>query len=141
MSLLLDTNVLSELRKGPRAAPEVLAWFAGIDDKSIHISVLVLGEIRRGIEKLRLRDPRSAVSLDQWYQELVTDHADRILGVDQNVAEAWGRLNVPDPLPAIDGLLAATAWVHHLTLVTRNIGDVSRAGVPCLNPFEPALLR
>lgn len=137
MSFLLDTNVLSELRKRNRASPNVLEWFARVDDDAIYISVLVLGEIRRGIERVRQRDRRAAAALDRWLQELVTDHAERILGIDRDIADVWGRFNVPDPLPVIDGLLAATAQVHSLTLVTRNIRDVARTGVPCLDPFAP----
>jgi hypothetical protein len=132
---LVDTNVLSELRKGERAHKHVRSWFGRVDDADLFVSVLVLGEIRRGIEALRLRDPRSAEALDRWHRELVTDHADRILDVDREIADLWGRLNVPDVLPAIDGLLAATAHVHDLTVATRNTADFARAGVPCLNPF------
>ncbi len=135
MSFLLDTNVLSELRKREQASPNVIRWFAGVDDEAIYISVLVLGEIRRGIERVRHRDSRAAVALDRWLRELVTDHAERILGVDRDIADVWGRFNVPDPLPVIDGLLAATAQVHSLTLVTRNLRDVARTGVPCVDPF------
>jgi predicted nucleic acid-binding protein len=138
VTFLLDTNVLSELRKRGRADRQLLDWFAGVDEDGIYLSVLVLGEIRRGIERVRLRDPRAAAVLDRWHHELVSDHGERILGVDREIAEAWGRLNVPDPLPVIDGLLAATAQVHGLTLVTRNVRDVARTGVPCLDPFAPS---
>ena len=138
MSFLLDTNVLSELRKRERASPNVIEWFAGVDDDAIYISVLVLGEIRRGIERMRQRDRRAAAALDRWHRELVTDHGERILGVDRDIADVWGQLNVPDPLPVIDGLLAATAQVHSLTLVTRNLRDLAGTGVPCVDPFAPA---
>ena len=74
--------------------------------------------------------------LERWLKKLVDGYADRIIGVDAEIAEAWGRLNVPDPLPVIDGLLAATALVHDMTLVTRNTADVVRCGVPIINPFE-----
>ncbi len=135
MSYLLDTNVISELRKGRRCDPGVAAWFAGIAADEIYLSALTIGEIRKGIESIRLRDSRSAAALETWLEELVTDQEDRILAIDRTVAEEWGRLAVPDPLPVVDGLLAATARVHRLTLATRNVKDVERTGVTCLNPF------
>jgi predicted nucleic acid-binding protein len=132
---LVDTNVLSELRKGPRANAGVLSWFRSVDDAALHLSVLVLGELRQGVERLRRRDPPAAAKLDRWLHELIERHADRTLPVDAAVAERWGRLNVPDPIPAVDGLLAATALVHSLTLVTRNVRDVRRTGVRHIDPF------
>jgi len=135
VSFLLDTNVVSELRKSERCDPAVRRWFDGLTDEEVFLSVLTIGEIRRGIEAVRRRDATSARALDEWLDVLTTDHAERILGVDRRVAEEWGRLNVPDPLPAIDGLLAATARVHSLTLATRNVGDVKRTGVAVMNPF------
>jgi predicted nucleic acid-binding protein len=135
LSYLLDTNVISELRKGQRAHPNVTAWFADLADEDIFLSVLTIGEIRRGIESVRRRDPDSAVSLDGWLARLGDSFRDRILPVDRTIAEEWGRMNVPDPLPVIDGLLAATARVLGLTLVTRNVADVDVAGVDLLDPF------
>jgi hypothetical protein len=135
LSYLLDTNVISELRKGERADSNVTAWFADIADEEIFLSVLTIGEIRRGIESVRRRDPDSAAALDRWLALLSEAHADRILSVDRAIAEEWGRMNVPDPLPVVDGLLAATARVLGLTLVTRNVGDVEGAGVELLDPF------
>lgn len=136
MSYLLDTNVISELRKGERADPEVASWFAELADEEIYLSVLAIGEIRRGIESVRRRDLDSAAALDRWLALLSEAHGDRILPVDRAIAEEWGRMNVPDPMPAIDGLLAATARVLGLTLVTRNAADVEGAGVELLNPFS-----
>jgi len=136
VSYLLDTNVLSELRKGRRADRGVLDWFAGVEDDDLYLSVLVVGEIRRGIELIRRRDEAASTALDRWLRQLVLTHDDRILPIDRNIAEAWALFNVPDPVPAIDGLLAATAHVHHLTVVTRNTVDLERTGVPVLNPFE-----
>ena len=136
MSYLLDTNVISELRKGQRASPPVLRWFAAVADEDLRLSVLVVGELRQGAERVRRRDPTSARRLDRWIKTLVQDFAGRILIVDRAVAELWGQLNVPDPLPAIDGLLAATALTHDLTFVTRNGSDVARTGVRIVNPFE-----
>ena len=135
MSFLVDTNVLSELRKGPRANARVLGWFRSVDDAALHLSVLVIGELRQGVERLRRRDPPAAAKLDRWLHELIEHHADRTLPVDAAVADRWGRLNVPDPIPAVDGLLAATALVHSLTLVTRNVRDVRRTGVRHIDPF------
>jgi len=134
MSWLVDTNVVSELRKGPRAHPGVLRWAAACGDE-VFLSVLTVGEIRRGIELKRRRDPASAVHLDRWFAGLVTTFSSKILPVDARVAQAWARLNVPDPRPVVDSLIAATARVHDLTLVTRNTRDVSGLGVPVLNPF------
>lgn len=135
MSYLLDTNVLSELRKGERANRGVLSWFAEAEDEELFTSVLVLGELRRGVESLRRRDSVAALSLDQWLARLAEQFSDRVLPVDQDVALRWGRLNVPDPVPTVDGLLAATALVRGLTLVTRNTRDVERTGVFLINPF------
>lgn len=135
MSFLLDTNVLSELRK-PRPDAGVLAWFETVTSRELHVSVLVLGEIRQGIERLRLRDPARAAGFEQWLDTLRRDFADRLLPVSEAVALEWGRLASGPPLPVIDGLLAATAQAHGLTLVTRNIGDFARTGVATLNPFR-----
>ena len=134
MTWLLDTNIVSELRKGERTNPGLRAWFAEADDESLYTSVLVVGELRRGIESIRRRDVPSALALDHWLAGLTDRFADRILPVDEAVAEQWGRLNVPDPVPTVDGLLTATALVHGLTLVTRNTRDVARTGVSVLDP-------
>ena len=136
MSYLLDTNVISELRKGERANANVRAWFGGLDDKEIYLSVLTIGEIRRGVESVRRRDPDSAAALDSWLARLDDAYGDRILAVDRTVAEEWGRMNVPDPLPVVDGLLAATARVAGLTFVTRNVADVKSSGVELFDPFS-----
>ena len=134
MTWLLDTNIVSELRKGERADARLRAWFAEAEEDALFTSVLVVGEVRRGIESLRRRDVPSALALEHWLAALTDGFADRILPIDRNVAEEWGRLNVPDPVPTVDGLLAATARVHGLTLVTRNTRDVVRTGVPILDP-------
>jgi predicted nucleic acid-binding protein len=136
LSYLLDTNVISELRKGDRANPSVVAWFGGLADEEVYLSVLTIGEVRRGIESVRRRDPDSAAALDSWLARLSEDHRDRILPVDRAISEEWGRMSVPDPLPVIDGLLAATAKVKGLTFATRNVADVKRAGVEILDPFK-----
>jgi len=138
VTLLLDTNILSEVRKGPRCHPNVAAWWAGVTDDEIFLSVLTLGEIRQGIERVRPRDPAKAGALDRWLREVTVGFSGRIIGVDAPVAEAWGRLVVRRSVPAIDALLAATALVHGLALVTRNTADVSGLGIATLNPFEGA---
>lgn len=136
MGWLLDTNVLSELRKGDRTHPGVRAWFHEVPEPELFVSVLVLGEIRRGLELVRRRDRTAGLALEQWLHRMTESFADRILPVDAEVANVWGRLNVPDPLPAVDGLLAATALVHGLTLVTRNTRDLARSGVRLMDPFR-----
>jgi toxin FitB len=135
LSYLLDTNVISELRKGKRADANVIAWFADVVEEEIFLSVLTIGEIRRGTESVRRRDPDSAAALDRWVALLSEALGDRILSVDRAIAEEWGRMNVPDPLPVVDGLLAATARVFGLTLATRNIADVEDTGVELFDPF------
>jgi predicted nucleic acid-binding protein len=135
LSYLLDTNVISELRKGERADANVRAWFAGLAGEEIYLSVLTIGEIRRGVDNVRRRDPDSAAALDSWLARLGEAHRDRILPIDRMIAEEWGRMNVPDPLPVVDGLLAATAKVAGLTFATRNVADVTGSGVELVDPF------
>ena len=137
MRFLLDTNVIAELRKGSRANGSVRSWFAALAPDDIMLSVLTVGEIRRGIESVRRRDAASARALERWLRRLVAEHSDQILPVDLPTAEEWGRLSVPNPVPVIDALLAASAKVHGLTLATRNVKDVARTGVEFVNPFEP----
>jgi toxin FitB len=136
LSYLVDTNVVSELRKGRRCDPGVASWFAEVSSTEIYLSVLTVGEIRKGIENIRRRDERTAMVLEAWLSKLVETHSDRILPVDESIADQWGRYSVPDPLPVLDSLLAATASVHGLTLVTRNLRHIERTGVDCLNPFS-----
>jgi predicted nucleic acid-binding protein len=141
VSLLVDTNVVSELRKGPRANPHVVTWFMGVREEEIHLSVLAVGELRRGVERLRERDARHAGALERWLRQVVRDHAERILPVDYRVAEQWGRLTAMRSGSVIDTLMAATAQVFDLVLVTRNVKHVAWTGVSCLNPFDPASAR
>ena len=136
MSYLVDTNVLSELRKGPRCDPHVRAWFAALPPDGVYLSVLVIGEMRRGVERIHRRDARSARALGTWLERIVRTHSGRILPIDQATAQIWGRFDVTQPVPVVDGLLAATALIHGLTLATRNVKDVARTGVTCVNPFE-----
>ena len=135
MSFLLDTNVISELRKGPRCDPHVKSWFQSVDDADLFLSVLVIGELRVGIERIRRRDPQGATALENWLTTLVADFGQRILSVDYAVADQWGRMNAAAPLSTIDSLLAATAKIHGLILVTRNVKDVQNTGAQILNPF------
>jgi len=134
--LLLDTNVLSELRKGPRTNARVRAWFESIAEEEVCLSVLVIGELRRGVELLRKRDGRQAAALERWLERVLAAHAERILPVDESVASEWGRMMAIRPGSVIDTLLAATAQVHSLLLVTRNVKDVAWTGVRCLDPFQ-----
>ncbi len=137
MSFLLDTNVVFKPRKGRRADANVMRWFFSVGTEGLYISVLVIGEIRQGIEGLRRRDPLQASHLESWLVGLRRGYADRILSVDLEAAEEWGRMNVPDPISTRDGLMAATAKVRNMTFVTRNTRDVARTGARLLNPFDP----
>jgi len=135
VSFLIDTNIIAEVRKGDRCNATVSAWYASISDADLYLSVLVLGEIRRGIELARPRDPVKASALETWLLAIGDAFSERILPVDRNVSDEWGRMAASRPLPAIDGLLAATAKVHRMTLVTRNASDVEGLGAKVLNPF------
>lgn len=135
MKFLLDTNIISEIRKRDRAHPNVATWVAQTPVKDIGTSVAVLAELRRGIELKRRSDPEQAEALDRWFRQMRTRLGDRVLPIDEPIAETWAYLGVPDQLPFVDGLLAATAKVHGLTLVTRNTTDVARTGVAIIDPF------
>jgi predicted nucleic acid-binding protein len=135
MGYLADTNILSELRKKTRCDANVRNWFNQTDGNLIYISVLTIGEIRQGIEKIRRRDEVAALSLENWLYQIEINACGRILPVTKAIANRWGQINSGDPLPIIDSLLAATAIEHNLTLVTRNVRDVERSGVKLLNPF------
>ena len=139
MNFILDTNIISEARKGSRADAGVRRWLDPVRTESLHLSVLVVGEVRQGIEGLRRRDPAQAGHLETWLSELRWRYAERILPVDQEIAEEWGRMNAPDPFSTRDSLMAATAKVRGMTFVTRNTRDVARTGARLLNPFEADL--
>jgi hypothetical protein len=136
VKFLLDTNIISEIRKRDRAHPSVARWVASTLVEEIGTSVIVLAEIRRGIELKRRRDADQAKALDRWFSQMRTRLGDRVLSIDEPIAEAWALLAIPNPLPLIDGLLAATAKVHGLTLVTRNVADIAQTGVQFLDPFS-----
>jgi predicted nucleic acid-binding protein len=135
---LLDTNVLSELRKESRCDAAVREWLVGTATDELYVSVLVLGEIRQGIERIRSRDAGQARVLERWLQKLRTQFADRILPVDERVADQWGCLGPRQPVPILDALLAATALVHDLTVVSRDEAGFRNAGVRVINPFSKA---
>lgn len=135
MSYLIDTNIISEIRKGERCDAAVAVWWASVGEHELWLSALVLGEIRKGVELARRGNPARAAALEAWLEAVVAGFGDRVLGIDTPVAEEWGRVNAIRSVPVIDGLLAATARVNGLTLVTRNEADVAGLGVEVLNPF------
>ncbi len=139
MSYLIDTNVISEIGKGERCNANVAAWYASIEGTEIHLSVLVLGEIRKGVERARGSNPERAAKLEAWLSMVRDAFAGRILVVNEAISDEWGRMSAKRPLPGADGLLAATAKVHGLTLVTRNTKDVADLGADILDPFEARL--
>lgn len=137
MSYLIDTNIISEVRKGDRCDPHVSAWYASVADDDLFLSTLVLGEIRKGVELARPRDPAKAAALERWLGQVEAAFDGRVLGIDNAVSDQWGRMSAIRPIPVIDGLLAATAVTNGLTLVTRNDHDIAGLGAIVLNPFRP----
>ena len=136
---LVDTNVISEARKGPRADPGVRAFWveAADNDIPIFLAAPTLGELRRGVELIRQRgDQPQAALLQTWLEQVVETYGDRVLALDGDAAQLWGRLRVPDPHHAIDKQIAAIALLHDLTVVTRNSPDFAATGVRLLNPFS-----
>jgi predicted nucleic acid-binding protein len=138
VSYLIDTNIISEIRKGARCDARVSAWYASVADEDLFLSTLVLGEIRKGVELARPRDAGRALALERWLGDVEAAFDGRVLGIDNAVSDQWGRMSAIRPLPAIDGLLAATALTHGLTLVTRNDRDVAGLGAMVFNPFMGA---
>ena len=134
---LLDTNVISELRKGGRANHGVTAFFATLAAEDIYLSVVTIGEIRRGLENVRARgDREQAGRLEAWLDKVATDFSDRILEFDLDCAQVWGKLMSPHPQHPIDKQIAAIALIYDLTVVTRNTDDFVSSGVRKLNPFR-----
>lgn len=123
------------LRKGARCDERVRAWHGAQGEGDFAGNVLALGEIKRGIELLTARDAEQAGRLERWLDELKSHYHDCILPVTEEIAEKWAGLSIDQPLPDVDGLLAATALVHDLTMATRNTRDFSRSGVSVENPF------
>ncbi len=136
MNYVIDTNIISEVRKGAKCDPNVATWYDSINDADVYLSVLVLGEIRKGVERARSSDPARARALEKWLNSVVDTFAERILPVDQLVADEWGRMSAKRPTSTVDALLAATAKVHGMTLATRNVSDVADLGANFINPFE-----
>lgn len=137
MKWLIDTNVISEIRKGEGCHPLVAAWWAELADDDLFLSTLTIGEIRKGIEIVRPRNPAKAEQIEAWLRLLCDSFAERILPVDAQVAQSWGRLCAIRQMPAIDTLLAATALVHGLVLATRNVAHVAGSGARLFDPFSP----
>lgn len=135
---LIDTNIISELRKAERCDANVATWYASVNDDDLYLSVLVTGEIRKGLELSRSRDRQKSEKLQSWLHALEQGFGDRILPINFAIANEWGRLAALRSLPVIDGLLAATARVYDLVLVIRNINDVAGLDVKILNPFAPS---
>jgi predicted nucleic acid-binding protein len=133
---LLDTDVVSEIRRG--RDPSVAAWATSVDHDDLCLSVLTLGEIRSGIERLRPHDPQQAAVFDVWLAALRARFAERILVVDESAADQWGRLNAAAPRKTVDSLIAATAHAHALTLVTGNTRDFAGCDVPLVDPWQDA---
>jgi predicted nucleic acid-binding protein len=136
MPFLLDTNILSELRKGRRCDSNVARWAVRERGESHYISVLSLGEIRKGIELLRGKSPEQCDALEGWLRKLRVDYASCTVGITQEIADRWGEMCSRRPLPVIDSLLAATAFELRLTLATRNTRDFAGLGISTVDPFR-----
>lgn len=133
---LVDTNIISEARKGVRANPGVRTFWKSIDPDDLYLSVVTMGELRRGVENLRHRgDDAQADLLDSWLATVANRYADRILDFDQDCAQVWGRLMSPHPQHPIDKQIAAIALMHDLIVITRNVEDFQGTGVRLQNPF------
>jgi len=136
---LIDTNVISEARKGSAANPGVTAFLrqCAEQDTRIWLSVVTVGELRRGVDLIRHRgDLPQARRLEAWLETVLRDYCDCILPFDLDTAQVWGRLRVPQAENALDKQIAATALIHDLTVATRNTDDFARTGVRLLNPFS-----
>ena len=135
---LIDTNVISELRKKSKANPGVKQFFkrSDVQEASLFISVITVGELRRGVELIRHRgDQAQALELEAWLQNVIAEYSECILDFTESESQVWGRLRVPHHENAIDKQIAATALTYGLTLVTRNVHDFAGSGIPLINPF------
>lgn len=132
---LVDTNIVSEARRG---TAEAVSWLRSVDPLSVHLSVITLGEVMRGIMLKQKSDPKTAGHLGEWLRKLRHDHRDRILPITDQIAVEWGRVTALRPRGDADGLIAATAIVHDLIVVTRNAGDFDDTGASVITPWELA---
>ena len=135
---LLDTDVISEIRKADKANPGVRAFFADMSRKSVdlYLSVVTIGELRQGVERIRHRgDDAQAKRLGRWLNQVTITYAESIIPFDEETAHVWGRLRVPNPENPLDKQIAATALIHDLTVVTRNTDHYAPTGARLLNPF------
>ena len=135
---LIDTDVVSELRKKEQANSGVIAFFKGASssEAALYLAALTIGELRRGVELIRYRgDAKQAQVLERWLVRILADYGDSILAFDEDVAQVWGRLRVPHHENPLDKQIAATALVYDLVLVTRNVKHFAATGVTLLNPF------
>ncbi|MGA8820484.1 MAG: type II toxin-antitoxin system VapC family toxin [Xanthobacteraceae bacterium] len=135
MSFLLDTNVISEPRR-KRPDTKVMSWLKHVESTALSISVLTLGEIAKGAAQCAEHDRTQAETIYRWLALVRSNYADRTIPVESAIAETWGRLAAKRPMPVIDGLLAATALVRGLTLVTRNVRDFADVGISVFNPWD-----
>lgn len=136
---LVDTNIISEARKGKNADAGVQTFFREADAarSTLYLSAITVGELHRGIELIRYRgDAAQTAVLETWLEGILAEFSRNILPVDHEAARLWGHLRFPQPENEIDKLLAATAMLHSLTLVTRNVKHVQSTGVRILNPFS-----
>ena len=137
MTFILDTDVLSALRR-PDRNRMAQAWLAQQSPTDVYLSVLTLGEIRRGVEKRLRVDPAAAAVIDAWLSQIKLFYRNRILPIDDAVSEMWGRITVTNPHNLSDALIAATALVRGFSVVTRNVAHFADRGVAIINPFEQA---
>lgn len=134
---LIDTNVISESRKGKKANPGVIRFLQRADESALYLAVQTIGELRRGVENIRHRgDNRQAQQLERWLDMVVQEYSDRILDFDENCAQVWGKLMSPTNQHPIDKQIAAVALIHDLTVVTRNVDDFAGSAARIFNPFE-----
>ena len=132
---LIDTNIVSEARRG---TPQAVSWLRSVDPFKVYLSVITLGEIMRGITLKQKSDPRTATRLTEWLRKIRQDHGERILPITDQIAVEWGRIAAMRPRGDVDGLIAATAIIHDLIVVTRNSADFHDTGVSVIDPWNPA---
>lgn len=136
VNFLLDTNIVLEIRKREKCNANVAEWFETVEENEIFLSVLTLGEIRKGIERISPKNNNQARSLELWLTEIHLAFGERILPINERVCNEWGQMCALRSIPVVDGLLVATAKVNQMTLVTRNVADVHDLGARIINPFD-----